>query len=340
MSVSKLLTAGLALIGASSVELINRGSTNRVSGCGKEPNVALNKRVNATLPSGRKYLFWVPPNYDANQQTALILSFHGATRTPESQADLDLLTTPFFSSGEKDHHIVVYPSSGEYGKNKGRYWQGAPQVPHDVDDVAYVLEILEDMEAKFCIDTQRVYATGKSQGGLMTNNLACDARSSGRFAAFAPVSGAYYVDVPEAECMPLTLKSAACEPVREHTPMLVFHGGDDNTIPYSGGPRSGECLPFIPHFVAEWAARDGLGSDPDSVGALSGAADNATVYSYGSGDTTDLVRLVYSGNHVDHSWPATIPNADSIAHGTGPATFNASSLILDFFAGYTLQGRV
>ncbi|KAI1364957.1 Alpha/Beta hydrolase protein [Xylaria arbuscula] len=334
MAITELLI--IALIGASSASFIGRRSTTRVSGCGKEPHVALDKRLNATLSSGRRYLFWLPPDYDAEKETPLILSFHGATRTPESQADLDLLTAPPFSGD----HIVVYPSSGEYGEKKGRYWQGAPHVPPDVDDVAYVLEILEDVESRFCVDTQRIYATGKSQGGLMTNNLACDARSSARIAAFAPVSGAYYVDVPEDECKPLTVKQKHCAPAREHIPMYIFHGGSDNTIPYSGGPHSGECLPFIPHFVAGWAERDCLGSKPESTGKLHGAGDNATVYSYGSGHTKDLVRLVYSGNHVDHSWPATVPNSDSVAHGTGPATFNASALILDFFSGYTLQGRV
>ena len=336
MPISKLLTTGLILVGATSASFIGRRSTKSVLGCGKEPDVTLDKRVNGTLPSGRRYLFWVPPDYDEEKETPLILSFHGATRTPESQADLDLLTAPPFASD----HIVVYPSSGEYGEKKGRYWQGAPQVPHDVDDVAYVLEILEDVESRFCIDTQRIYATGKSQGGLMTNNLACDARSSARIAAFAPVSGAYYVDVPEDECMPLTVEQDDCAPDRKHIPIYIFHGGSDNTIPYSGGPRSGECLPFIPHFVAEWANRDGLEGEPRSVVGLLGASDNATVYNYGSGCTEDLVRLVYSGNHVDHSWPSTVSNSDSLAHGTEPATFNASALILDFFAGYKLQGRV
>ncbi|KAI0530246.1 Alpha/Beta hydrolase protein [Xylaria digitata] len=331
MVVLMLLTAGLLLAKASMASPIGLASIHNASGCGEEPGVDLNMRTNATLPSGRTYLFWVPPNYNPHKATPLILSFHGGTRTPDSQADLDLLTTPFFNSD----HIVVYPSSGEYGENRGRYWQGAPQVPADVDDVAYVLEVLDAMESRFCVDVARVYATGKSQGGMMTNNLACDARSSARIAAFASVSGSYYVNATGPECTPLTL-TFDCHPARTRVPMFAFHGGDDKTINYGGGPRSGECLPYIPHFVAAWAARDGLGDGPGEVGPLPGAGDNATLYRYGSRGREDLVEFVYSGDRVDHQWPATIPNSDSIEHGALPATFNASAIIMDFFGKYTL----
>jgi poly(3-hydroxybutyrate) depolymerase len=336
---SQSLTAGLLLLEYSLATSTSLGSGRGASGngCGKDPGVQLNKRTNATLPSGRKYLYWAPPSYDPHKATPLIFSFHGATKTPDLQADLDLLTTPFFNRD----HIVVYPSSGTYGVNSTRYWQGAPQVPADVDDVAYVLEILDAIESRFCVDVDRVYATGKSQGGMMTNNLACDARSSARIAAFAPVSGSYYVNVTSTGrgCDPLTLRFDNCRPARERVPLFVFHGGDDNTISYFGGPRSGDCLPFIPHFAAAWAARDGLREEPAHVGPLRGAGDNAMVYTYGFGEREGLVELVYDGDHVDHQWPATVPNADSIEHGSRPATFNASSMIIEFFGRHTLQGR-
>ncbi|KAI1753767.1 Alpha/Beta hydrolase protein [Xylaria castorea] len=331
MAVLRLLTAGLLLSRASLASLTDLGFKRSVTGCGNEPDVALDTRITAELPSGRTYLFWVPPNYNLRKETSLIFSFHGGTKTPESQADLDLLTTPFFN---KDH-IVVYPSSGEYGADKGRYWQGAPQVPPDVDDVAYVLEILDAMESQFCIDTARVYATGKSQGGMMTNNLACDERSSARVAAFAPVSGSYYVNVTGTACVP-TMLEFDCRPARAHVPVFIFHGGNDHTINYTGGPRSGECLPYIPYFVAAWALRDELSDTPNHVGPLPNAGDNATIYKYGSGNREDLVEFIYSGDHVDHQWPATIPNSDSIEHDSPPATFNASSIIIDFFGRYTL----
>ncbi|KAI0799395.1 Alpha/Beta hydrolase protein [Xylaria sp. FL0064] len=352
MAFPQLLTAGfflfsLLLVGASLASPVgftplHSALAPAACGCSEkgEAGVSLNKRINETLAgSGRRYLLWVPPSYTPRAKTPVIFSFHGATKTPDAQADLDLLTTPRFNAD----HIVVYPSSGEYGEKRGRYWQGAPQTPPDVDDVAYVLDILDALESRFCVDTARVYATGKSQGGLMVNNLACDPRSSARIAAFAPVSGSYYVNATGDACTPLTLPFPNCRPAERRNgrvPLLIFHGGADVTIPYAGGPRSGECLPYIPHFAAAWAARDGLDGTPGLVWLLAGAADNATVYEYGDGEGLregeGLVRFVYSGNHVNHQWPATIQNADSVEYDSAPATFNASSVIVDFFRRYTL----
>ncbi|KAI8634037.1 Alpha/Beta hydrolase protein [Xylariaceae sp. FL1651] len=324
MMLSYLLTAALLLLGSSTGTPSDFGARRTTaSGCGRDSHVKLNELNSETLASGRTYLFWIPPSYDVHKATPLIFSFHGATKTPKDQANLDLLTTPFFNTD----HIVVYPASGTYGVSNASYWQGAPKVPPTVDDVAFVLDILETMESRFCIDESRIYATGKSQGGMMTNNLACDARSSAVIAAFAPVSGSYYVNVTGAACTPLTL-GFDCHPAQKETPIIVFHGLADDTIAYGGGERSGECLPYIPHFVAAWAVRDGLQASPSRVARLAG--DNSTTYTYGAGAERGLVSFVYDGNAVSHQWPATIPNTDSIEHGSQPATFNASSIIMDF----------
>ncbi|KAI0872795.1 Alpha/Beta hydrolase protein [Hypoxylon argillaceum] len=340
MPVLRRLAAAALRLAAASFALpadLSPARSSASGGCGKAPGVALDTRIAASLPSGRTYLYWVPPSYDPRTPAPLILSFHGATKTPAAQADLDLLTTPFF---HRAGAVVAYPASGAYGANgTGRYWQGAPHVPADVDDVGFALDVLDALSARLCVDAERVYATGKSQGGLMANNLACDPRSSARLAAFAPVSGSYYVNVTGAACAPTTL-AFDCHPARAHVPLLIFHGGADQTINFTGGAHNGECVPDIPHFVEAWAVRDGLGDARVREAPLGGAGDNATLYRYGAGALEDLVAFVYDGDHVNHQWPATIANADSIEYSSPPATFNASSMILDFFGRYTLSGRV
>jgi poly(3-hydroxybutyrate) depolymerase len=342
-AVSPLLFTG----GAWPLDILPIGT----SGCGADQGVDVDKRTNEKLDSGRTYQLWVPPGYTPGSKTPLILSFHGAGGTPDSQAELDLLTMPFFN---KDH-ILVYPSSLDYEVEPYRFWQGAPQVPPDVDDIGYVMDVLDDVESRLCVDKSRIYATGKSQGGMMTNNLACDEQASARIAAFAPVSGAYYVNVTGSDCKPTKLKFD-CKPDADRSgkiPLLIFHGGDDDTISYEGGERSGECLPDILYFISEWAAREGLQSEARRIRLPNGVKDDAKVYTYGSGsskaegDNTEdddedavaqmgLVTLVYDGNHVNHQWPATIDNADNVRHGSRPASFNASSIIMDFFNIYAL----
>lgn len=52
-------------------------------------------------------------------------------------------------------------------------WQGDPD-SSGVDDVAFTMEMLDNFEKRYCIDSSRVYAAGKSNGGGFTNLLACD----------------------------------------------------------------------------------------------------------------------------------------------------------------------
>lgn len=54
----------------------------------------------------RRYLLYLPVNYKPDRPAPLVLSYHGGTRTAETQQELDLLTTTYFNRD----HIVVYPN--------------------------------------------------------------------------------------------------------------------------------------------------------------------------------------------------------------------------------------
>lgn len=158
---------------------------------------------------------------------------------------------------------------------------------------------------------------------------------SKRIAAFAPVSGSYYVDVganpTAATCDPSTLVNP-CQPGRAKIPIIVFHGEEDGTISYDGGIRKKQCLPTLPHFVQEWVLRDGL----DSTGFTSHIGSDTNVYSYGTGLDYGLVTHV-ADTVIDHDWPSTEPNGDNTQEGrAGPASFNATPIIVDFFLRHTL----
>jgi poly(3-hydroxybutyrate) depolymerase len=115
---------------------------------------------------------------------------------------------------------------------------------------------------------------------------------------------------------------------------MEFHGGNDTVIKIDGGPRRNECLPAVRHWVEIWAGKDGLDTKKPAKSPI--GSDNAEVFKYGSGKEKGLVTFVYDGDHVNHDWPATIVNQDQGAHGSAPASFNASSMIMDFFRANTL----
>jgi poly(3-hydroxybutyrate) depolymerase len=295
------------------------------------PPASKSTRHNVTLSGGRTYMYFLPAKYDQSKPNPLILSFHGASRTADWQADLDRLTDPYFN---KDH-VVVYPQALQYGNTSSYiYWQGSPNAT--ANDVAYVEKVLDKVESDLCIDTTRIYATGKSQGGGMVGQLACDNAASQRIAAFSPVSGAFYTTGAASSltsCGDPKELSMTCNPGRDDIPLLDFHGGNDTTISITGGLRKGGCLPDVRTWVANWARRDDLSASPSATVAINGSAE---MYRYGSGANAGLVTFVYDGDHVNHDWPATFANTDNEDHESGPATFNASTMIMEFFKKYSL----
>ncbi|KAH1961749.1 hypothetical protein KXV90_004974 [Aspergillus fumigatus] len=111
----------------------------------------------------RPYIIRIPSNYDENRAVPLTFSFHGRSKTAESQEQL----SQFSNEAWNPDAIAVYPQGLD------NQWQGDPD-SSGVDDVAFTMEMLDNFEKRYCIDSSRVYAAGKSNGGGFTNLLACD----------------------------------------------------------------------------------------------------------------------------------------------------------------------
>lgn len=75
------------------------------AGCSTDSAPRIDTTVNINI-GDRRYLLYLPVNYEPNKPAPLILSYHGGTRTAESQQALDLLTTTYFNRD----YIVVYPN--------------------------------------------------------------------------------------------------------------------------------------------------------------------------------------------------------------------------------------
>ncbi|KAJ4421063.1 hypothetical protein N0V82_003967 [Gnomoniopsis sp. IMI 355080] len=289
----------------------NRVAAESSAGCERDHSVEVGQTINVTL-AARWYLLYFPENYKPTSPAPVILSYHGGNRNASEQQALDLLSTPFFN----EDYVVVYPNGID------ERWQGVPGV--ETDDLGFTTDILDDLEEQYCIDTDRIFAT----------------------AAFAPVSGAFYIANSTGNtCDPETIPynpditpAKECTPARTDIPMLEFHGLADKTINYNGGVRRNACLPTIPHWIETWAARDGLGSTNYSSSvpnALEGST--AVRYEFGNGSDQGLVTHIMDGTDIGHDWPSTILNDDAKGNDDPAASFNASSLIIDFFAAHPLS---
>lgn len=168
-----------------------------------------------------------------------------------------------------------------------------------------------------------------SDGGGFCNILACDPTLSTRIAAFAPVSGAFYINESSStSCSPNSI-TIPCNPGRSKIPIIEFHGSEDSTIPYGGGARNGACLPSIPHWAQEWALRDGL----DATNVTTNLTSDTLVYTFGGGSESGLVTLVTDFS-LGHDWPSSVQvgNPDL-------ASFNATPVIIEFFVRNPLPAQ-
>src|SRR4028119_329769 len=132
----------------------------------------LEKTVTKVLKVG--YLLYLPEAYgkDPNQKWPLVVFLHGSG---ESGSDLEKLKAhgppKLIAQGKAFPFIVVSPQAPD-GVRRG--W-----------DVEVLNALLDDMLAKYSVDTDRVYLTGLSMGGYGTWSWAT--ANPERFAAVAPI---------------------------------------------------------------------------------------------------------------------------------------------------------
>lgn len=169
------------------------------------------------------------------------------------------------------------------------------------------MDLLGRLKHRFCIDSSRVYATGHSNGAGFCNILACSRVAGAQFAAFAPVSGAFYTRFhSDDEC-----HAAAASLPR---PMLEVHGTADRQIPYAGRASGGHGpLMALPVWAAGWAERNGCG---ERVAADLGRGVHDERYTCrGVADGLEHIRVEGMG----HAWPEA-----------GSALQNVSAKVMEF----------
>jgi polyhydroxybutyrate depolymerase len=249
----------------------------------------------------RTYTVHLPAHYNPRKSYPLVLSFHGHKRTSQYQEELS-----GFSALDA---ISVYPQ-GLVGTDGETAWTGAPYSAA-ADDVLLTSDLITKLQKTLCVDANRVFAAGKSNGGGFVGVLAC--RLASRIAAFAPVSGAFYP------------QGGACHPSRP-VPILDFHGTADTTIPYTGNPEKG--LPTIPGWLAAWSTRDGCRFGPVSWTPVKGVVAQKWL-ACERGATVEHYRVEGAG----HVWPSTKPNLDSAT----PTVIDATPVIWRFFRSHPLH---
>jgi polyhydroxybutyrate depolymerase len=90
-------------------------------------------------------------------------------------------SVPVGSAGPICSEAGRYPHPPECGEPQPCVWATCH------DDLGFIARLLDRLEEELCVDLDRVYATGMSNGGMFVHRLGCDMPE--RFAAIAPVGG-------------------------------------------------------------------------------------------------------------------------------------------------------
>jgi len=256
--------------------------------------------VLTTAAGGRSYVLHVPPSYDGQSRLPLVLLFHGFGGTGRSMLDY----SGFGAVADRHHYVVVAPE----GQGTPQFWNIA-MFTGAADDVAFVRNLVDEVKAELCIDSDRVYAAGFSNGGGMALRLACAMPDT--VAAVGVVASMY----PQCAATPAT-------------PLVAFHGTSDPELPFNGGRLPDEATDFPPvrRVVSEWAV--GLGCD--GLARISRPAAHVELSTFVRCLLGDGEALLYTIIDGGHTWPGAALDLPAMSGPTNHEV-DASELIAAFF---------
>ncbi len=184
----------------------------------------------------RSYDVHVPPSYDGFAALPVVFVLHGGGGDRASARKLACpmgdLSDPGCLDPMADQRglILVYPDGtgtvltpdirtwNSGGGDGGWQCVSGYACDQDVDETAYFTDLLVDLGSAFRIDNEHLFATGISNGGSMSQRLAC---TFPHIAAIAPVAGEN--------------QYATTRPCTPAIPVLEIHGTGDPCWPYDGG---------------------------------------------------------------------------------------------------------
>jgi polyhydroxybutyrate depolymerase len=223
---------------------------------------------------------------------------------------------------ESEHVIIAYPDAlgpAIHAWNvDGADETGTPCCGRSgrdgVDDVGFITALVRALEAATPIDPSRVYATGMSNGAILSYTLACE---TDVFAAIGPVAG--------------TLLTGCDDPTP--TSVLHIHGLLDSSIPFDGSPGAGTATidgPPIESVIERWRTIDDCG--PAVV------TDAGIVTKYVSECADDRTVELVTVADGEHGWPGAPlkeGDPDEVKHQPSQA-IDSTPTLWEFFAAHPM----
>jgi polyhydroxybutyrate depolymerase len=241
----------------------------------------------------REYRIFRPDTLPA--KAPLVLMLHGGFGTAE-QAERAYCWNEL---AQREHVLIAYPDGDGRAWDVGGGCCGEPGRT-GVDDVAFIRAVVKQIGELVPLDATRVYATGMSNGAMMSYRLACDTKL---FAAIAPVAG--------------TVLGSCDSPAP--ISVLHIHGLADPRVPFDGSEGIGVGRidgPPVPEIIAR--ARSNAGCAPPTESKAETVT--TSIATCPDGRAVELITIDGAG----HEWPGSAR--------TRSTPLDATEVIWQFFA--------
>lgn len=214
---------------------------------GKTAKVGDKQNMSVTVDGKqRTFIMHIPSAYKGDKPVPLVIDYHPIGGSGNGEFG----SSPYKAKTDPEGVITLYPDGTSKPGGMGNGWNVGPCCSND-DDVKFSYAMIDKLKEIACIDPQRIYATGFSMGGGMSNHVAC--MMSDVFAAVAPAA----MDLNKTN-------SAQCKMSRPIS-VINFRGTNDPVCKYQGGDSGfNDGLNFL---GAEgtfkfWAEKNGCTGSP------------------------------------------------------------------------------
>lgn len=243
-------------------------------------------------PEGvRTYYVYIPKGYNGTVPLALHISLHGLGDTCLNYGH----AVGFAELADLyENFIYVYPCG--YHGLLGNAWNAGTCClsTFNIDDVQFMRDIVANAQSLWNINPDKIFASGFSNGAMMSEVLACQANDL--FRAVASVSGC--VELEPGNAKGLAVCDTDFKAANKNISVINIHGTLDPVVPYTGDPVLG--FPAIPVDMQRWAERNGCANSTHQT--LNTPPFTNAVYDGCPGDIhVELVTNAGGG----HTWPQT-----------------------------------
>lgn len=243
----------------------------------------------------RTFGLYLPEGYNPRDSHPLVIALHGgggdANKWP------GFTNNGFERLADRDQFLLVYPEGIEGQWNDKRNVQDFAAQRDNVDDIGFIGALIDSLIANYRVDRNRIYVTGASNGGMMTNYVG--AEFSNKVAAIATV----IASIPD-NLLPLMRPT---DPIS----VLMINSTEDPLVRWGGGvvkfgnKETGSVV-SVEKTVQFWVNHNSANLQPEVTELPDRDPEDGTqvtkvVYRGGAGNTEVVLYTIKGGGHT---WPA------------------------------------